>query len=74
MIDQKSVGARIELRRRNRGWTQAQLAKAMNVSPQAVSKWERGKTFPDPLFLDELAAALHCSIDELLTGVSSKSE
>jgi transcriptional regulator with XRE-family HTH domain len=40
----------------------------MCVSPQAVSKWERGLSLPDIVFIDELALALGITIDELLTG------
>lgn len=45
--------------------TQASLAAVMKVSPQAVGKWERGEGYPAASQLPELAAALHCTIDEL---------
>ena len=45
--------------------TQAALAATMKVSPQAVGKWERGEGYPNASQLPELAAALHCTIDEL---------
>ena len=47
------------------GLTQAALAEAMKVSQQAVGKWERGECYPSAAQLPELAAALHCTIDEL---------
>lgn len=68
MIDLSLLGLRICARRRERNLTQQDLATSLNISPQAVSKWERGLTFPNPAFLDELAAALEFSLDELLTG------
>lgn len=37
----------------------------MKVSQQAVGKWERGECYPSAAQLPELAAALHCTIDEL---------
>ena len=40
----------------------------MGVSPQAVSKWERGLACPDLVFLDDLAALLGVSLEELLIG------
>ncbi len=43
----------------------------MGVSPQAVSKWERGLAFPDPVFFDELAAELGFTLEELLVGKKS---
>lgn len=40
----------------------------MRVSPQAVSKWERGLACPDLTILDDLADLLDVGIEELLTG------
>ena len=74
MINLQCVGERISERRRARGLTQKDLAEKMRVCPQAVSKWERGRAFPDPLYLDELAGILRCSIDELLVGVRPEKE
>ena len=42
MIHPEQLGSRIAERRRARGLTQGQVAIQMGVSPQAVSKWERG--------------------------------
>ena len=68
MISTESVGARIAARRREMGLSQCGLARRMCVSPQAGSKWERGLSLPDIVFIDELALALGITIDELLTG------
>ena len=68
MIVLEQLGARIAQLRRDRGLTQDMLAQRMGVSPQAVSKWERGLAFPNPVWLDELADILGTSIDSLLTG------
>ncbi|MCQ2430131.1 MAG: helix-turn-helix domain-containing protein [Clostridia bacterium] len=68
MIRPDQLGARIADSRRGRGLTQAELADRMGVTPQAVSKWERGLACPDLVFLDELSALLCVSIDWLLTG------
>ncbi len=51
-------------RRKELGLTQEQLAVRMNVSPQAVSKWEN-TSYPDPELLPQLARALNTSIDAL---------
>lgn len=72
MINMKSLGSRIAARRREQGLTQRQLALAMSVSPQAVSKWEHGAAFPDPVFLDELAETLDLTLDELLVGSDAR--
>lgn len=68
MIDTVQMGMRIAVRRRARGLTQTQVARTMGVTPQAVSKWERGIACPDIVFLDELAALLEIGIEEMLCG------
>ena len=71
MIHPEELGSRIATRRRARGLTQGQVAVHMGVSPQAVSKWERGLACPDLVFLDDLADLLDIGIEELLTGRSA---
>ena len=68
MIVLEQLGARIAQLRREKGLTQEMLAQRMGVSPQAVSKWERGLACPDLVFLDDLADLLDVSIEELLLG------
>ena len=68
MIQPTELGYRIADRRRARGLTQGQVAIHMGVSPQAVSKWARGLACPDLVFLDDLAALLDGTIEELLLG------
>ena len=48
--------------------TQEQLADAINVSPQAVSKWETAKGLPDITLIEPLAKALGVSVMELMSG------
>lgn len=74
MIDLHTVGANIALRRQERGLTQRELAKLLRICPQAVSKWECCRAFPDVCYLDELALHLRCSIDDLLTGKHSETK
>ena len=68
MIYPEQVGIRISEGRRRQGLTQNRVAARMGVTPQAVSKWERGLSCPDLVLLDELAELLDTSIDRLLTG------
>ena len=56
-----------ELRERRR-ITQKELAKRINVSDKAVSKWETEKGLPDIAIIEDLANALGISVTELLTG------
>ncbi len=69
MISIEQLGSRIADRRKAVGLTQIQIADRMGVTPQAVSKWERGLAFPDLAYLDDLAELLNMSIDMLLRGV-----
>ncbi|MCM1189675.1 MAG: helix-turn-helix domain-containing protein [bacterium] len=66
MDDSVKIGKRIADLRRERGYTGEALAERLHVSPQAVSKWERGKCLPETATLPALAEALDCSIDSLL--------
>ena len=55
--------------RKRKGITQEQLAEALNISPQAVSKWETNTSFPDAQTLPLIAAYFEVSIDYLFYGV-----
>lgn len=59
------IGNQIKALRTARGITQEVLAEKLNVSAQAVSKWERGATVPDVQMLPELSAYFGVTIDEL---------
>ena len=52
--------------RKELGLTQEGLAEKLNISFQAVSKWETGQTVPDTMLLPALALALGVSVDRLL--------
>lgn len=67
-VNIEKVGARIATLRKIRGMTQNELSKKLNISYQAISKWERGKTLPDTAILIYLAKALGTSIDDILSG------
>ena len=54
--------------RKNKGITQEQLALALNISPQAVSKWETGTSQPDTLTLPLIADYFEVSVDYLFYG------
>jgi class 3 adenylate cyclase len=67
-VDLGELGGRIKRRREARGLKQADLAGALRVSPQAISKWERGENAPDIVVLVPLARLLDVSIEWLLGG------
>lgn len=65
-----TLGKRIAQYRKEKGLTQEALAQAMNVSAQAVSKWENDQTCPDITSLPQLSRILGVTVDELLSGKS----
>lgn len=73
-MDQNKVGFFILERRKHHSLTQSDLAKALHVSDQAVSKWERGLNYPDINLIAPLAELLKVSINELLQGELSVSD
>lgn len=68
-MDAQKTGALIGKARREKGLTQKELAQALHVSPQAVSKWERGLNFPDLALLEPLSSQLGLTVSELLSGI-----
>ena len=60
-----SLGENIKQARNAKNMTQAQIAEALSVSPQAVSKWETSETYPDGSMLVPLANLLGISLDTL---------
>ncbi len=57
---------KIKEKREEKGWTQEELAKRLNVSRTAVVKWETGAAMPTVKRLVNLADLFGCSIDDLL--------
>lgn len=64
-----NIGEVIKRRRQKRDITQAELAEMLGVTPQAVSRWEMGVSYPDIAMVPGIAQALWVSADELL-GIS----
>lgn len=54
--------------RKEKNMTQKDLAKVLYVSDRAVSKWERGKSFPDISLLKKISEVLDVSLTELFNG------
>lgn len=60
-----SIGSVIAYHRKRLGMTQENLAQCLDLSNQAVSKWESGQSLPDILLLPRLADLFDISMDEL---------
>ena len=64
-----NIGERITALRKEKDISQTELAKRLNVSRQAVSKWEQGVSSPDTAKLIQLAEILGTEVEYLATGV-----
>jgi len=67
-MDLNKTGAFIRNMRNEKGITQEKLAEMLHVTRPAVSKWERGLSFPDVDLLEPLSSILGVSVSELLKG------
>ena len=63
-----SIGKTIATLRKEKGWTQVELAEKLQVSDKAVSKWEKDDAFPSVEFFPVLAELFEVNIDYLMTG------
>lgn len=67
-MDQQKIGKLIANCRKEQQLTQEQLAQKLNISKNAVSKWERGINLPDVSLMLELCQILKISLNELFLG------
>ena len=65
-MDSKKFGEFIATIRKEKGWTQAELAEKISVTDKAVSRWERGLGFPDINTIKPLADVLEVSVLEIM--------
>lgn len=63
-----NLGNRIKEERERLNMSQDELAEKMNITRQAISKWETGKSFPDIEKILELSNLFNLSLDELVKG------
>lgn len=67
-MDQKRIGAFIAQCRKEKNLTQMQLAELLEITNQAVSKWENGRGMPDMSLLQPLCDVLGISLNEFFSG------
>jgi len=65
---EKEIGVLLSRLRKERNMTQREVAERLSVSPQAVSKWERGQGHPDVGILPALSSLFGVAADRLLAG------
>lgn len=63
-----TIGSRIAQARKALGYTQEEFSQMLDVTAQAVSKWENDVSCPDIQLLPKIADILGMTTDELLTG------
>ena len=61
------IGNRIKTLRTLNGLTQSELAEKLNITTQAISKWESGRALPSVEYLPNIADVFECSIDTLFS-------
>lgn len=73
-MDQNKIGMFISEKRKELNITQEELAELMNVSKNAVSKWERGLNLPDASLMKKLCKILNISLNEFFNGEENNLE
>lgn len=71
MFEMKKVGEQIAFFRKKKKYTQEKLAEKLNVSSQAVSKWENGNAMPEIPMLYKMSQLFNCSIDTILQPIAN---
>ena len=67
-MDQSAIGKFIFKKRKEKNFTQEQLAERLGVSNKTISKWETGKCMPDYSIIEPLCRELNITLAELLDG------
>ena len=67
-MDQEKIGKFIASSRKEKKLTQEELAEKLNITKNAVSKWERGLSLMDMSLLKPLSEILGVSVNEILSG------
>lgn len=70
---ENQIGEKISQSRQNQKMTQEEFASRLGVTPQAVSKWERGLSLPDIALVGGICQILHVSANELL-GIKTEAK
>lgn len=72
-MEKEQFGLFVSQLRKEHGMTQKELGEKLNITDKAISKWERGLSYPDICMLEDLSKALDVTIVELLDGKQTSS-
>lgn len=67
-MDQEKIGKFIAQKRKEKKFTQEELAEILNVNSRSISRWENGKCLPDISLYNSICEILEVSVNELLSG------
>lgn len=70
----EEIGNIIKLLRKEKGYTQIELAEKLYISDKAISKWERGLSCPDISLLSQIADIFEINLQSLLNGNLCKND
>ncbi|MDD3171426.1 MAG: helix-turn-helix transcriptional regulator [Bacilli bacterium] len=73
MKEKKEFGLFIQLKRKEKGYSQKQLAEMLFVTESAISKWERGVSYPDVTLITDICKALDISEHEFIPSSTDTS-
>lgn len=73
-MNQKEIGKYIAQKRKEKNFTQAQLAEKLGVSNKTVSKWENGVCMPDYSVIEALCHELGTTLSQLIDGADKEPE
>ena len=73
-MNQKEIGKYIAQKRKEKNFTQAQLAEKLGVSNKTVSKWENGVCMPDYSVIETLCHELGTTLSQLIDGADKEPE
>ena len=76
MMNDFRLNEQIAFLRRSKGITQEELARALGVTNQSVSKWESAQCCPDIMLLPDIAAFFGVTIDQLMgySGIGTSND
>lgn len=73
-MNQKEIGKYIAQKRKEKNFTQAQLAEKLGVSNKTISKWETGVCMPDYSIIEALCHELDTTLSQLIDGADKEKE